>query len=218
MKYLTKEIYKSSPGVDFKNLYIDLLASVSGISEATIERYFNSEGVGARSKSLAGTVRKLLINDLQLKGWKPNWEPFKGTQGFESSVWSFDAARQVSLDGTDFWITVEISFDNRVAVGTHLMKAEVANNLEFRAPTVLEPILHHCIIAASKAFRESAGIDNSVASSEEFENASRAYSRLSTLGATLVSLNPLETIEIHQRKFDGRKMSKLLNLSPKSDS
>lgn len=218
MKYLAKEIYQSSPGVEFENLYLDLLASVSGISEATIERYFNSEGIGARSKSLAGTVRKLLINDLQLKGWKPNWEPFRGTPGFESSVWSFDAARRVSFNGSDFWITVEISFDNRLAVGTHLMKAEAANNSEFRNPTLPEPILHHCIIAASKAFRESAGIDNSVASSEEFESASRAYSRLSTLGATLVSLKPLETIEIHQRKFEGRKMSKIFNLPPKSDS
>jgi hypothetical protein len=218
LKYESNEIFKSQYVSSFEELFSDLLSSVSGISESTIERYFNAEGMGARSKSLAGTVRKLLVNDLQLKGWQPNWTPFKGTTGLESSVWSFDAARRTQFNGEDFWVTVEISFDNRVALGTHLMKAEVANSLKFRNPSIPEPILHHCIIAASKAFRESAGIDNSVASAEEFANASKVYDDLTSVGTTLLSLQPLETIEILQRKFEGRKMSKLLNLASKSDS
>jgi hypothetical protein len=218
LKYQSSRVFEGSLNVEFEELFSDVLSSVTGISESTIERYFNSEGMGARSKSLASTVRKLLVNDLQFKGWKTNWAPFKGTPGFESSVWSFDAAQRIELNGENFWITLEISFDNRVALGTHLVKALAANSMELRNPAIAEPIIHHCIIAASKAFRESAGIDNSVASSEEFLNASRAFSRLSNLGTTLIALNPLETLEIHQRKFDGRKMSKLLNLSPSSDT
>ena len=218
MKYFTTRVFEGSVDLEFEDLFSDLLSSVAGISESTIERFFNSEGMGARSKSLASTVRKLLVNDLQLKGWQTNWAPFKGKSGFESSVWSFDAAQRVKLNGQNFWITLEISFDNRLALGTHLVKAQAANSMELRNPTINEPIIHHCIIAASKAFRESAGIDNSVASAEEYVNAAIAYKSICTLGTTLVTLNPLETLEIHQRKFDGRKMSKLLSLSPRSDS
>jgi hypothetical protein len=103
-------------------------------------------------------------------------------------------------------------------VGTHLVKARVANSPGFRPEQNAEPILHHCIIAATKGFKESAGLDNSVATAEEYELASHPYKELDAVGTSLISIKALETIEVSQRKFGGRTKSKLLRLSSSLDT
>lgn len=193
-------------------MFTDLIDSLAGISEPKIHSYFVSKAIGAKSKSLASTIRSLILNDLQLKGWSINWSPFRGNHGFESAMWNFDAAKLVHLQKTPYWLTLEISFDNRLALGTHLVKSRVANNFEFRKDPDNIPVLHHCIIAASQSFKNMSGLDNSVATAEEFVLASRAYAPLGLSDMTLISLNALETIEVLQKKNDGRTKSKLLNL------
>jgi hypothetical protein len=212
MKFEVKKLFGEDIPIPIEEHLSELLASIAGLSDSKIEAYFVSRAVGARSKSLASTIRTLILNDLQLKGWNINWSPFKGLTGYESAIWNFDAAKRVSFGAASGWFTLEISFDNRVAIGTHLVKASVANNAQFRIDYGQEPIINHCIIAASKAFKEISGLDNSVASSEEFETASGPYAILDLVSTSLVSLNALETLEVLQRKSDGRTKSKLLNL------
>jgi hypothetical protein len=211
MRFNATTIFEGSTHSDFHEVFSDLISSLSGISESKIESYFTNKAVGAKSKSLASTVRTLLLNDLQFKGWEINWSPFKGNSALESAIWNFDAAKQIEIDNNLSWITVEISFDNRVAVGTHLTKSTVANNVAFREISGGDPISHHCLVTATKHFKEMAGIDNSVASSEEFISAAGPYAILNPTRTTLVSLQALETIEIAQRKSEGRTKSRLLN-------
>lgn len=194
---------------DFEAQYADLLDAIDGISERKIEAYFNSKAIGAKSKSLASTVRALITNDLQLKGWVLNWKPFRGDRSLESALWSFDAAKHVALGSDSVWLTAEISFDNRVAVGTHLSKATVANNLEYRKSENIDPIGHHCIVAATSAFKLSAGIDSSVASSEEFDVAAGPYKDVIFVPTTLVAIKGLVSLELSQRKSEGRLRSRL---------
>jgi hypothetical protein len=212
MKFEVKTLISGGEAESFTETFTEVLSSISGLSEGKIESYFVSKAVGAKSKSLASTVRNLVLNDLQLKGWTINWSPFGGFTEYESAIWNFDAAKLLTTGGTNGWVTLEISFDNRVAIGTHLVKATVANNAKFRKSSGAEHIFHHIIVAASKSFKAVAGIDNSVASAEEFEIASGPYSALDLVGTTLVSLNALEKLEVLQRKSDGRTKSKLLNL------
>jgi len=214
VKFEVKKLFGEKNAVPEEDYLSELLTSISGLSESKIESYFVSKAIGARSKSLASTIRTLILNDLQLKGWTINWSPFKGSTGYESAIWNFDAAKRMSVGGASGWFTLEISFDNRVAIGTHLVKASVANNALFRNDYGREPILNHCIIAASKGFKEVSGLDNSVASSEEFETASGPYAILDLISTSLISLKTLETLEVLQRKSDGRTKSKLLNLDP----
>jgi hypothetical protein len=213
MKFEVETLFEGSSDLDFYDVFNDLNQSLVGISEAKIEAFFRLKAVGARSKSLAGTVRTLVLNDLQFKGWEIKWCPFKGNLGLESASWNFDAAKLVEKNGSKFWVTLEISFDNRVAIGTHLVKSKVANNPQYRSDASNVEIAHHCIISAAKSFKEVAGIDSSVASAEEFRIAAGPYAIINPPMTTLVSLTALETIEISQRKYDGRTKSTLLNLS-----
>lgn len=203
------EISSVEPILDFESHYADLLAALDGISESKIESYFNSKAIGSKSKSLASTVRALITNDLQLRAWTLNWKPFRGDKSLEGALWTFDAAKQVLIGDRSCWITAEISFDNRVAVGTHLTKATVANNLKYRLIEAASPIAHHCIVAATNAFKQTAGIDNSVASSEEFELASGPYSKIIDVPTTLIAIKGLVSLEVQQRKSEGRLRSKL---------
>jgi hypothetical protein len=212
MKFEAKSLVSDKSSILFSEVFTDLLASISGLTDSKIQHYFVSKAVGARSKSLASTIRTLVLNDLQLKGWKSNWKPFYGLPNYESAIWNFDAAKHMVIDGKSGWFTVEVSFDNRAAIGTHLVKSQVANNLDFRKVSGGDLILHHCIVSASQSFKNVSGIDSSVASSEEFEIAAKAYSGLGLTPTTLISLSALETLEVQHRKIDGRKKSKLLNL------
>lgn len=218
MKFQSKYIFSDQTALEFEAHFRDLTESLTGITDSKISAFFTQRGMGARSKSLAGTIRFLVTQDLQLKGWTTNWTPFSGHRQFETAMWKFDAAKKIAHNGGEAWVTLEISFDNRLALGTHLVKAQVANNKTFRADEGLDPIIHHCIIAGSKLFKESAGLDGSVASSEEFDQASSAYSLLEMVPTTLISILPLETLEVSQRKSDGRTKSKLLVLQPSTDS
>lgn len=193
----------------FEFLFGDLVTSIQGLSEQKIQGYFNAMAIGAKSKSLASTVRALILNDLQLKGWSTNWKPFAGKAGYETALWNFDAAKLFDFSGKSEWLTVEISFDNRIAVGTHLSKPAVANNATYRSAACDERIAHHCIVAASANFKSTAGLDSSVASAEEFALASGPYIELMQVETTLVSLRGLKTIEVRQRRSDGRLKSKL---------
>lgn len=212
MNFETEPLITRDSAIDFQDTFLDLSKSLSGISEEKIESFFNAHAMGSRSKSLASTVRSLILNDLQLKGWEIGWQPFRGRAEYEGAVWNFDAARKIDTAFTSGYVTLEISFDNRVALGTHLIKSSVANNLDYRTQDK-SLVRHHCIIAASKAFKEAAGIDNSVASAEEFKSASKIYERVATTSVTLVTLKSLERIEILQTRFSGRTKSGLLNRS-----
>lgn len=211
MKFVTTTIFEGSNDSEYSDAFSDLSSSIGGISESKIESFFTAKAIGAKSKSLASTVRTLILNDLRFKGWEINWSPFKGNPAMESAIWNFDAAKSIQIHNVTSWLTLEISFDNRVAVGTHLAKATVANNLEFRSISGTDLIAHHCLIAASKSFKDLAGIDGSVASAEEFKVASGPYSNLKPTRTTLVSLEALENLEITQRRYDGRTKSRLLN-------
>ena len=202
------QIVAADDAFDFDHSYGDLLRAIDGISERKIAAYFNSKAIGAKSKSLASTVRALVTNDLQLNGWVMNWKPFQGP-GLETALWSFDVAKKIQIAGKTCWITAEISFDNRVAVGTHLSKASVANNEHFRKLHDNFPIVHHCIVAATADFKLNAGIDGSVASSEEFEAAAGPYSKIISVPTTLVALLGLLSLELEQKKTDGRLRSKV---------
>lgn len=212
MQFDVETIIQGNNTSEFQILFSEIASSIGGLSETKIEKYFTSNAVGSRSKSLAGTIRALILNDLQLKGWLINWAPFKGKSDYEASMWNFDAAKQVEVSGTSKWITVEISFDNRIAIGTHLVKASVANNSSFRTSQGDSEIIHHCLITGTKEFKDLAGIDSSVGSSEEFHLAAGPYQTLALTRTTLISLKPLETIEVQQRKFDGRTKAVLQNL------
>jgi hypothetical protein len=212
VNFETEPLISRTGELDFSESYFDLSRSLTGLSEEKIELYFNAHAMGARNKSLASTVRSLILNDLQLKGWEIGWQPFKGHPEYEGAVWNFDAALKVETSSGSGFATLEISFDNRVALGTHLVKSSVANNLAYRDQDKTL-VRHHCIIAASKAFKDAAGIDNSVASAEEFRSAAKIYDSVASTSVTLVSLKSLETIEILQTRFSGRTKSGLFNRS-----
>lgn len=212
LKFEVSTIISGQSGISFTDYFNELEMSILGLSESKIGAYFTTKSIGSRHKSLASTVRALVLNDLQLKGWTINWRPFKGRREFDSALWSFDAAKHIVINGSGAWLTIEISFDNRVSIGTHLVKSTVANSLAHRSEAGQDPVVHHCIVAASKSFKDVAGIDGSVASSEEFVSAAGPYASLGLTRTTILSLSALETIEVIQRKFDGRTKSKLLSL------
>lgn len=212
MKYEVHNLLSDTTDHDGSDFFVDVRDSLSGISDSKIEGFFNSKAIGSKSKSLASTIRSLITADLQLKGWVGDWAPFGQGTIYSSAVWNFDVAKRVIFEGKAAWVTVEISFDNRVAIGTNLVKAQVANNMSFRDSGTEAPIVHHCIITGTKDFKTYSGIDGSVATSEEYLLASKPYGSLNLVPTTLIGLERLETLEVTQRKFDGRTRSRLINL------
>jgi hypothetical protein len=144
----------------------------TSLEAVVIERLANS--------SASKQLKDYMLNQLISGGWRPQFKISKNvSEAYPLANYVIDVMRDFSSSdcGHIHRFFLEFCFDNRQAIGSNILKFEIASRTSIESDFHPVPIL---VCAENDALRHF-GWDGSIASASEYEYALRAVYRLLTL-------------------------------------
>jgi hypothetical protein len=203
-----EELLKSDETIEL--LINSVREAINGVTSLTAKRYFNDFNIGRKHAGLSTTLSKLILIELEDRGWQLNYQLSTDNVLLKSSLYLFDAASIIESNSRKI-LSLDIAFDNRQKLGTLLLKPEAAKADHHKRLNNIDEIVCHVQVLATKEFKEVVGIDSSACSYEEYIVASEIFEEVLSVPTVVIGLNNLEGVKLIQRKdANSRKKSQII--------
>lgn len=184
--------------------------AISSISASATKRYFDDFHIGRKHASLSTSITRLLLFELEDRGWTLDYRLSLISHALEGSLYSFDAVSHFANNSKSV-VSLDIAFDNRQKLGTLLLKPEITRTAHNAELDNLGDIKCHIQILATSLFKKSVGIDGSVGSYEEYLVAAGVFKEVLTVPTVVFGLSNIAKLKLIQRKgSDSRTKSHLI--------
>jgi len=184
---------------DYKEVWEELLAVISSITDDEIKEYF--ENATRRAKSLSEAINNILKIKLIALGWNEESLIFQDDE-YSGNRWRLDFAKHN--------ISLEVAFNHGEAIAWNLIKPVIASELNHVNKEIDTEI--GIIICATKDLKTKGGFDGAVGEYEKFLTYLNPLRDLLSVPMVIIGLEAPESFEIEHVTINGRKQGNIKNI------
>ena len=184
---------------EYKEVWEELLAVISSITDDEIKEYF--ENATRKAKSLSEAINNILKIKLISLGWNEESLIFQDDE-YSGNRWRLDFAKHN--------ISLEVAFNHGEAIAWNLIKPVIASELNHVNKEIDTEI--GIIICATKDLKTKGGFDGAVGEYEKFLTYLNPLRDLLSVPMVIIGLEAPESFEIEHVTINGRKQGNIKNI------
>jgi len=184
---------------EYKEVWEELLAVISSITDDEIKEYF--ENATRRAKSLSEAINNILKIKLITLGWNEESLIFQDDE-YSGNRWRLDFAKHN--------ISLEVAFNHGEAIAWNLIKPVIASELNHVNKEIDTEI--GIIICATKDLKTKGGFDGAVGEYEKFLTYLNPLRDLLSVPMVIIGLEAPESFEIEHITINGRKQGNIKDI------